>query len=166
MAFQVASAGFLGSVVQSVSSTALTDIETALLNLQNVLTGSGEKADKLLQKLKYKSSNPEGIQGLVKEINMAISQAVPANTTADLTQCFDEGKPSISDMVHKAGKNPLGLRTVWTEFPKIRTLHAGSIFKVEFHWVRECLRFGSTRSMKRRNGAAGFDPGIKATVHS
>ncbi|PNF13948.1 hypothetical protein B7P43_G09851 [Cryptotermes secundus] len=100
----VASSGFLGSAVQTVSSTALTDIQTVIVNLQNVLSGSGEKAEKLLQKLMYKSSNPEGIQGLVKEINMAISQAVPANATADLTPCFDAGKPNISDMVHKAGE--------------------------------------------------------------
>jgi ElaB/YqjD/DUF883 family membrane-anchored ribosome-binding protein len=108
MAFQAASSGFLGSAVQTVSTTALTDIQTVIINLQNMLSGSGEKAEKLLQKLKYKSSNPEGIQGLVKEINMAISQAVPANATADLTPCFDEGKPNISDMVHRAGENPLG----------------------------------------------------------
>jgi hypothetical protein len=106
-AFQAASSGFLGSAVQSVSSTALTDIQTVVVSLQNVLSGSGDKAEKLLQKLKYRSSNPEGIQGLVKEINMAISQAVPANATADLTPCFDAGKPNISDMVHKAGENPL-----------------------------------------------------------
>jgi hypothetical protein len=108
MSFQVASSGFLGSAVQTVSSTVLTDIQTVIINLQNVLSGSGEKADKLLQKLKYKSSNPEGIQGLVKEINMAISQAVPANATADLSPCFDADKPNVSDMVHKAGENPLG----------------------------------------------------------
>jgi ElaB/YqjD/DUF883 family membrane-anchored ribosome-binding protein len=103
---QVASAGLLGSAVQSLSSAALTDVQTVIVNLQNVLTGSGEKADKLLQKLKYKSSNPEGIQGLVKEIDMAISQAVPPNTTADLAECFDAGKPNISAMVQKAGESP------------------------------------------------------------
>jgi ElaB/YqjD/DUF883 family membrane-anchored ribosome-binding protein len=120
--FQVASAGLLGSAVQAVSSTALGDIQSVIVNLQNVLTGSGEKADKLLQKLKYKSSNPEGIQGLVKEIDMAITQTVPQNATADLTQCFDAGKPNVSDMVQKAGEVPLGLRTqrIWTLSLRIR----------------------------------------------
>jgi hypothetical protein len=104
MAFQVVSAGLLGLAVKTLTPPALTEIQTVISNLQNVLTGSGEKADKLLQKLKYKSSNPEGILGLVKEIDMAISQVVPIDVAADINPCFDVGKPNVSDMVQKAGK--------------------------------------------------------------
>jgi hypothetical protein len=166
MALQVASAGLLGLAVQTLSSTALADIQTVIVNLQNALTGSGEKADKLLQKLKYKSSNPEGIQGLVKEINMAISEAVPANASADLNPCFDAGKPNISDLVQKAGENLLGPphRADMRSVSEVSEMHAVSIFRVELNRVRNhscmlyalllyvCIfTFWSTRSTKGRS---------------
>jgi hypothetical protein len=109
MTFQAVSAGLLGLASQTLTRPALTEIQTVISNLQNVLTGSGEKADKLLQKLKYKSSNPEGILGLVKEIDMAISQVVPVNVTTYVNPCFDVGKPNVSDMVRKAGEKSASL---------------------------------------------------------
>jgi hypothetical protein len=107
MGFQSARAGLLGLEVQTLTNPALTEIQTVITNLQNVLTGSGEKADNLLQKLKYESLNPEGIVGLVKEIDMAISQVVPADVANNTSSCFDAGKPNVSDMVQKAGEKLL-----------------------------------------------------------
>jgi hypothetical protein len=161
LVIQVASAGLLGSAVQTLSSVALTDVQTVIVNLQNVLTGSGEKADKLLQKLKYKSSNPEGIQGLVKEINMAIEQAVPPNTTADLAQCFEAGKPNISAMVQKAGESPFGCPHRVDRVCELSCTSMLHVLSLQVRMFRVC----PTRSTKERNARSGSDPEVTETVY-
>jgi hypothetical protein len=160
LVIQVASAGLLGSTVQTLSNVALTDVQTVIVNLQNVLTGSGEKAEKLLQKLQYKSCNQEGIQGLVQEINMAIEQKVPANTAADLTQCFDAGEPSISAMAQKAGKSPFRCpHRVDTVCELSCKLH---VLLLQVRMFRFCF----TRSAKERKARPGSYPEGTETVYT